>query len=96
MGRRIRTDANGFLLTTDGQAIDPNTIQPDDTYIWQYEPVVMDFKAEILDVLRKTMRGKFDRNARQDPPDFLKVRLGAFGNKQALPLPVRQLLGQAV
>ena len=94
-GRRIQTDANGFLLTVDGRAIDPETMTIEDEYTWLYEPVTMDFRAEILDVIRATMQGKLERKARQDPPDFMRAKV-RLGDSTRLPQTVQRLTRRSI
>lgn len=94
VGRRIVTDAQGRLKTASGQFVDPETLQDTDTYTWQYEPVRQDLRAEVLDVIRATMRRRLDSNW---PGDRVRMRdrLG-IGDRTTLPLAVRQLQGRVV
>jgi len=94
VGRRIVTNASGWLKSTDGNYYDPSKL-PNTEPAWEFERVVTDFKAEILGVLRRTMRGKLDRRAKQDSVGFMKKGL-TFGDKLSLPQLVRDLEGTKV
>lgn len=95
VGRRIVTNAAGWLKTISGTFIDPATLdllQPMPQ--WEYEVVVQDLRAEVLAVLRATIRNRLDTNWRGD-----KMRMRdrvSLGSKLTLPKPVRDLEGTVV
>lgn len=92
VGRRVVTNAQGRLKTISGQFVDPEAIQDTDTYTWQYEPAFQDLRAELLDVVRATMRRRLDTGWQGDKLR-MRDRLNV-GDKLTLPLAVRQLEGQ--
>lgn len=96
VGSRVVTRAtDGWYKSTDGNYYDPlNLPEPEPT--WERETVVLDFRAEVLEVLKSTFGGMFDRGAKSDKVGDLRSRFTVFGNKQLLPWGVRDLEGTTV
>lgn len=96
VGSRVVTrDTDGWYKSTDGNYYDPTNL-PDPEPTWERETVVLDLKAEVLDVLKRTFRGMLDRGAKGDRVGVLKGQFTSFGNKRLLPRPVRDLEGITV
>ena len=96
VGSQIVTDARGWPKRADGVFVDPETLDPGQPEpVWARETVTQDLRAEIRDVVTKTMKGKLARGAKQDPPDFMKAEV-KFGSRLDLPVGVRAMLGQVV
>ena len=95
VGRAIVTDAQGFFKTTTGVFVDPATLDPSlPEPEWEYEVVTQDQRAEVLASLRATMRRRLDTNW---PGDKVRMRdMLSLGDRNSLPLRVRQLQGQVV
>ena len=99
VGSQVVTNAQGWPKRIDGVFIDPASIDPDQPEpIWAREPVVADLRAEIRNVVAKTMKGKLLRQAKQDSPEMLKKvilsRIGTWDDATKLPLLVRQMVGR--
>lgn len=95
VGRQVVTNADGwFKLANRNRYIDPATLDGTESYTWEYEVVTQDLRAEVLAVLRRTMRGQLDRNKRGDVVRMRDKLI--LGDKNALPLAVRQLEAQVV
>mgnify|MGYP001562516870 CR=1 FL=1 len=95
VGRRVVTNAQGFSKTTAGVFIDTTTLDPSQPEPqWEYEVAILDLRAEVLAVLRQTIRSRLDTNW---PGDQVRMRdTLRLGDRITLPLPVRQLQGQVV
>ena len=97
VGRRIVTNALGWLKTATGAFVDPSTLDPSQPEpVWAYEIATQDFKAEILGVMRVSFGNLFaGRHKTSRDLTVLKKQVGSkFGSNLNLPLAVRQLAGK--
>lgn len=92
LGRRVITNAQGWLLSVSGVFIDPATLdvgQPKPR--WQYEDVLVDLKKEFQEVVETTLLRLLDNGWRGDrTADVTKLlwRLGNLVRQRGRPQPL--------